>query len=171
LLTTHAISAIITITLDGVSVSSCDEIWTESGVELSFVETTGEDCDGGGNCSFGTVADRVWLFPARLNLDLSILTQRVTSAEVDIDDSCGVACSRAFLYEGNSTVDSDSNTMRGTETLDLSADGSRPDRLAVSSCEGAVSEIRLEVVPIPSAILLFSSGLFCLAGFRRMFGS
>jgi hypothetical protein len=115
----------------------------ESGVTLSFVETTPEDCDGGGNCSFGVAMDRVWLFPARLNADLSGLPGAVTQAEMDVVDGCGLGCTQAFLYEGIAAVDSASNTMGVLETLSLSSGGASVDRLAVSSCEGAVVEIRL----------------------------
>ena len=41
----------IVITLDGTKPSMCDQGWTESGVGLSFVNTTAEDCTEG-RCSF-----------------------------------------------------------------------------------------------------------------------
>jgi len=134
------------LTLDNVIVSTCGETWTEQGVTLSFVETTAEDCGSGGRCSFGTETNLVWLYPARLNLDLSGLAGIVTSVEIDIIDWCGVGCTRAFLYDGITTIDSDVNSdVSEEETLLLLNDGQAPvDRIAVSSCEGVVYEIRLE---------------------------
>jgi len=135
----------ITISLDGVTVNQCGSTWTESGVVLSFVETTAEDC-GEGSCSFGIDPSSVWLWPCRLNLDLSALGGTVAQVEVDIVDYCGVDCTRAFLYNGSSTLDNTGNTqVSTTETLFLSSGGIQPDRLAVSSCEGEIKEIRLTI--------------------------
>ena len=142
---------IITLTLDGVSVSDCGETWMEAGVELSFVATTEEDC-GPDSCYFGLEPARVWLFPARLNLNLSGLAGTVTQVEVDIIDLCGVGCTRAFLYDSASTVDSVENSVLGPETLTLSSDGAPVDRAAVSSCEGTVIEIRIILEDVPLAV-------------------
>ena len=147
-----AAADVITITLDGVDVSECGETWIESGVELSFVETTAEDCTEG-SCYFGLGTDSVWLYPARLNLDLSGLAGTVTQVEVDIVDYCGVGCTAAFLYEGASTVDSAYN-VGSAETLTLLSGGASVDRAAVSSCEGMVTEIRLEVAAVFGCIEL-----------------
>jgi len=137
--------------LDGVSVGSCGQTWVEAGVVLSFVTTTSEDgCEG--SCYFGKEPDKVWLYPGRLNLDLSGLTNTVTSVEVDITDYCGTNCTKAFLYESTTTVDNKSNIQPGQETLTLSSNGASVDRVAVSSCEGYVSEIRLTVVTITATV-------------------
>ena len=153
----------VVVTLDGIPATACNETWTESGVVLRLVATESEDCDGGGNCLFGVGAADVDLFPGRLSLDLTGLGGPVTSAEVDVDDFCGVACTRAFLYQGTTQVDSASNPSGGTHTLALSAGGSAVDRLAVSSCEGSAREIRLEVgAPIPAVPSLSPTGLFAL---------
>ncbi len=149
LIPTSAVAGTITITLDNVSVSGCGETWIESGVELSFVNTTDEDC-AEDCCFFGTDTDGVWLYPARLSLDLSGLTDTVTDAEVDIIDYCGVGCTAAFLYEGASTLNSVFNTKIGNiETLYLWNQGASVDRIAVSSCEGFVGEIRLTLQEQP----------------------
>ena len=67
------------------------------------------------------------------------------SAEIDIIDYCGPGCTKAFLYEGNTTVATAANTVVSTqETLTLAAGTATVDRLAVSSCEGIVTEIRIE---------------------------
>jgi hypothetical protein len=117
--------------------------------ESSFVPTTAEDCTIG-SCYFGLEAGGVWLYPCRLNADLSGLTGSVVSAEVDIVDYCGVGCTMAFFYEGVTTVDGDSNTIvSAPETLTLSAGAADVDRMAVSSCEGMVTEIRITVVSSP----------------------
>ena len=138
------------LTLEGVNVQSCGQTWTESGVVLSFVPTTAEDCFEG-SCYFGLEEPGgVALFPARLNLDLTGLTPRATEAWVDVSDACDAGCTRAFLYAGGSTVDTGVNQDTGQETLHLvNGTGAPVDRLAVSSCEAGVYEIRLGFTPVP----------------------
>jgi hypothetical protein len=129
--------------LQNVTVAQCDEPWVQDGVTLSFVNTTAEDCDGGGTCYFGLNPEEVWLFPARLHLDFSGLSCTVTAAEIDVVDNCGAGCSKAFLYAGGSTLDSTANrVVTIPETLSL-ASTTAADSMAVSSCEGMVQEIRL----------------------------
>ncbi len=165
----------VTIPLGGSPAANCGDTWTVSGVVLSFVPTESEDCDGGtGACFFDTSAGEVGMAPARLNLDLSGVAGAVTSAEVDVQDFCGSGCTRAFLYDDATEVDMAGNTVTGpSETLALDAGGGPVDRLAVSSCEGFATEVRLEVdqgggqptVPISSPIgmaILFG-GLVVLA--------
>jgi hypothetical protein len=137
--------SVLVLTLDDTTIPGgvmCGDTWVEAGVTLSFVPTTAEDCSEG-NCFFGLDPTGVWLYPCRLNVDLSGICG-VVSAEVDVTDYCGVACTRAFFYEGATTVDSDSNTIvNAPETLLLSAGTATVDRMAVSSCEGLCTEIRI----------------------------
>ena len=134
----------IVVGLDNVTVSECDEVWSENGVDLSFVATTMEDACTQGTCYFGIEPGAVWLFPSRLQLDFGALACTVTKAEVDIIDYCGAGCTRAFLYEGGTTVDYVENTQVSTpETLTLSSGGYDVDSMDISSCEGKVLEVRL----------------------------
>lgn len=126
------------------------------------METTDDDCMKG-MYDFGTEANSVWLWPARLRVDLTGLPDTVTSVEVDVMDQCDVGCTKAFLYEKKTIVDQTSNTVTGNlETLTLSNPGAETDvdRLAVSSCEGEVLEIRLkfqeDVKEFPKGWNLFS---------------
>lgn len=131
----------------------CGDTWTEAEVVLSFVLTTAEDCVEG-SCYFGFggfLEGGVDLYPARLNADLSGLPGTVLSAEVDILDGCGVGCTMAFLYEGATTTDTASNTsVMSPETLHLTAGAGTTDRLAVSSCEAGVGEIRITLQASPT---------------------
>ena len=53
-------------------------------------------------------------------------------------------CTAAFLYRGTTVIDQAFNTAAGVpETLMLSGNGAFADTIAVSSCEGDVTEIRL----------------------------
>ena len=143
----------VTVTLDDGTIPAgvlCEDTWTEADVVLSFVPTTDEDC-AEGSCffGFGGFLD-VDLYPCRLSADLSGLPGTVLSAEVDILDGCGVGCTMAFLYEGATTTSADSNTsMMSPETLYLTAGAGTTDRLAVSSCEGGVGEIRIMLQASP----------------------
>ncbi len=133
----------ITLPLKGVNVTDCGETWTENGVELSFVYTTAEDCTED-RCYFGLEDDSVWLYPSRLKANVSGLD--VEKVEVDITDWCGSGCTAAFLYNDSNIVDNTSNNQVGAnETLVLDGSGASVDRVAVSSCEAEVHEIRLKV--------------------------
>jgi len=116
------------------------ETWNEEGVILSI-----QDYDG--PASYGIETDKIWLYPALLNLDFTQLNGTVIHAEVDITDYCGQACTEAILYEGSIIIDQKANNITGApETLILNnASGSAVDRLTVSSYEGAILEIRLLV--------------------------
>ncbi len=134
---------VVTISLDNVTVTDCGETWTESGIELSFVNTTDEDC-AEGYCSFGLAETEVWLYPARLSLNFYDTYWAFTEMEVDIVDNCGLNCTCAFLYKGSNQIDKVCNSISWEkETLKLSSHGHLIDRAAVSSCEGSVQEIRL----------------------------
>lgn len=155
----------VVITLDGIPATACNETWTESGVTLQHVVTAPEDCDGGGNCSILIRSTDTGLAPARLELDLTGLAGPVASAEVDVQDSCGSGCTRAFLYDGAAQVDSAANIDRGVETLTVSAGGAAVDRLGISSCEGFVREVRLELGtgnPVPGLSRIGVLGLVIL---------
>ncbi|MBD3221627.1 hypothetical protein GF314_10330 [bacterium] len=146
-----------TLTFDNVPADvACDEIWQENGVDLMFTTTTAEDCDGGGNCFFGVDAGAVWLYPSRLMADLGG-TYAITGVEIDIDDFCGQGCTRAFLYDGAATVASDQNAATGASTLVLVPSGGQGDRIAVSSCEGQVLEIRISTETVATEASSWSS--------------
>ena len=87
---------ITTIHLDNVPDVVCGEVWVQDGVNMYFTQTVQEDCDGGGNCSFGigSGAEGVWLYPARLVADLG-QTYAITKIEVDVNDYCGIGCTKA----------------------------------------------------------------------------
>ncbi len=135
-----------TLTLNGIPENiQCNETWTEEGLNLSFVNTTEDDC-ASGNCSFGVFSSTsVMLFPSRLTVDLSSLPN-IQSVEVDILDNCGTECTKAFLIDGsNNNIDSASNgTAMSAETLTLeNINGGSLSKFAVSSCEGEILEIRI----------------------------
>lgn len=130
----------ITINLDNVPPSiECGESWTESGITLSIIaydET----------CAFDVTTDRgeIWLFPAKLTLDLSNIDGVIKNAEVDITDYCGEGCTSATLLKDSNELASYANTdTSSVETLTLSVD-TGADQLIIMSYEGKVSEIRLQ---------------------------
>jgi hypothetical protein len=151
-------SNVTILTLDDVPITQCGETWMESGVVLSIIETTEQDCGGGGDCSFGINYEPgvIWLWPARLNLDFSNLTSLTDNpilVEVDIYDAC-YGCTRAFLYDDGCTIDS-ADAHGHSETL-LLFGGPGADQLSVSSCEGGVYEIRLTPNPIVNNMVDFT---------------
>ena len=139
-----AVAEVKIITLDGVGEKGCDDVWVEDGLDVSFTETTAEDCDGGGSCSFGTDETEAWLYPSRLVVDLGG-SRSVTRVEVDVVDWCGTGCTRAFAYDMGVSVAAAQSSVGGgvQETLTLIPSGGVADAVAVSSCEGQVAEIRI----------------------------
>ena len=135
---------------------ACDEIWVQSGVNISVTSTTAEDCDGGGNCTWipWDGNSGIGMAPARLTLDFGE-SYLIYSVEIDVTDYCGDGCTRAFLYNNGEQVGFTANVARGTETLVVQPTGGYADSMAVSSCEGVVlgQTIRIysEVVAAESA--------------------
>ena len=135
---------VTTIHLNDIPEVTCGEVWVQDGVDLYFTETTADDCDGGGNCYFGTDPEGAWLFPARLVVDFGE-TYAVQRVEVDIVDYCGLGCTRGFLYDGDQIVAAGMNQDYGEQVLVIeplgpaAKDWVQADKLALSSCEGLIS--------------------------------
>ena len=135
----------IRLTLDNISTDiSCNDIWTEEGINLSLESTTTEDCSTG-SCFFEIETTYLWLFPSRLSIDLSSV-QNIERLEIDIIDACGPDCTLAFLVNlDGETIESTYNTISGSpETLIIeNPTESMLSKLAISSCEGQIHEIRI----------------------------
>jgi len=141
----------VTLTLNNIPENIlCNEIWTEQNLDMSLVETTADDCtSGSGSCYFGFMNQAfnsfpLWLYPSRLTIDLSSL-QNVQMVEVDIYDNCGFYCTQAFLMENTEIISSKGNSLSiESETLILENPTQEfLTELAISSCEGAINEIRI----------------------------
>ena len=135
----------IRLTLDDISTDiSCNDIWIEEGINLSLESTTTEDCSTG-SCFFEIETTYLWLFPSRLSIDLSSV-QNIERLEIDIIDACGPDCTLAFLVNlDGETIESTYNTISGSpETLIIeNPTESMLSKLAISSCEGQIHEIRI----------------------------
>ena len=135
----------IRLTLDNISTDiSCNDIWLEEGINLSLESTTTEDCSTG-SCFFEIETTYLWLFPSRLSIDLSSV-QNIERLEIDIIDACGPDCTLAFLVNlDGETIESTYNTISGSpETLIIeNPTESMLSKLAISSCEGQIHEIRI----------------------------
>ena len=134
----------VILTLDNVpSGTLCNEIWTEQNLDLSFVNTTADDCTLG-NCNFGIEPTSVWLYPTRLTIDLSSL-QSIQKVEVDILDVCGTDCTQAFLMDSTGMMlNNVGNSLIGFDTLTiLNPTEGLLSELAISSCEGEILEVRI----------------------------
>ena len=134
----------VTLTLNNIPENIlCNEIWTEQNLDMSLVETTSDDCTSGG-CSFGFMWQSFWLWPSRLTIDLSGL-QDIQMVEVDIVDYCGFYCTQAFLMDDTGVISSKGNSLTiDSETLILeNPTQAYLTELAISSCEGAINEIRI----------------------------
>jgi hypothetical protein len=140
---------LVTLTLDNIPEAvQCNEIWTEQNLSLSFASTTTDDCTPD-LCFFG-IGDVVgedqslWLYPSRLTVDLSSL-QDIQMVEVDILDYCGFHCTQAFVLDNVGVLGVKGNIETGiSETLVMENPTQAVfTELVISSCEGAVNEIRI----------------------------
>jgi hypothetical protein len=147
-------AAEIVLTLDDVTVGSCDVPFVEAECTMSFIATTGEDATPG-FCLFIADANNfgkegVYLYPSRLVLDLTNL-EGLESVEVDVWETHVAGSTRAFLYDAEGAVDNMNSFMEDDQTLTLEAGGSVPTQLAVSAHEAYVWEIRLigsDIAPV-----------------------
>lgn len=119
--------------------SSCNDSWTESGVPQQLVPIPPAT-----NCFFDYSSGDLWLFPARLVLDLSG-TPNITSIEIDLIDWCGVGCTPAAFYENGVLVGMVSNTTTGSsETMIYNnSNGDAIDEMYIESFENQMFEIRI----------------------------
>lgn len=143
--TNEEVPQTIVLTLDNISPNTAaNDIWTEEGLNLSLVSTTDDDCVAGAS-SFGIETTLVWLYPARLTVDLQSL-QSVARVEVAINDMCSEGCTQAFLIDssGANVSNAANSQINSPETLVLeNTTGSSVNKLAISSCEGQVLEITI----------------------------
>ena len=135
----------IVLTLDNIDVNTAtNDVWTEESLDLSFVNTTDDDCVAGSS-SFGIETTFVWLYPSRLKVDLQGL-QNIERVEVVVNDFCSEGCTQAFLIGSSGTIISNAaNTqISAQETLVVeNPSGGAVNELAISSCEGQVLEITI----------------------------
>jgi hypothetical protein len=133
----------IVITFDNVPNVRCRETWTESGVEMQFTYGIVYTC-GWDTCYFDRGPEYIGLYPSQFSADLSSIPWDIALVEVDIIDYCGHGCTRSYLYDGQSEIDSDYNTEGGEPGQTLKLYGTPgTDKLVLSSCEGIFEEIRI----------------------------
>jgi len=135
---------VITLHLDNVQVEECNEYWFESGVKTKITNVKNDS----NSCYFGIQADKIGLYPAKINFDIKTLELNyVTRIEIDIHDNCGVGCTSASLIANNEVVDESGNRMCcSDETLKLFNNQNLPiSSFSVSSYEGYVKEARIFV--------------------------
>ncbi len=137
----------IILTLDNVPPNQqCGQVWTENNLDVWFDLTDTVDCDGGGGCFFGIDNTSVWLFPARLMVDLPPFPP-VHTIQIEVESFCDLDCIRAFLLGQNQQIIDVTSNSYGSgiiETLTLvNPFFENANELAVSACEGEIREIRI----------------------------
>jgi len=129
---------IITLQLDNVDVQECEEIWTESGININFQNING-------SCYYGIEANKIWLYPAMINFDISDLN--ISKIEIDIYDNCREGCTKATLLSNSEIIDESANSVSNNpSTLTLFNDEKNSTtNITIYSYEGAVEEVRIYV--------------------------
>jgi hypothetical protein len=129
-------AAQINVTFDNVpSPVACGQIWTNNNVILSFSETLPSEGSSGNYCSFEADPGYVWLYPCRLILDFSLLTQPVTAVNASVVyDMSGLNAYSATTNIGVDPYD-------GSGTLSLNFTNQYPSYCAIWGYEGIVSGV------------------------------
>ena len=112
-------------------------------ISIMIVETTEEDCTIGSRY-FGQGEEGVWLFPSRMIMDVSKL-DKISEITISGIDYCGSNCTKAFIY-GNqdSLLNTTSNDKHGEFTFNFDSDLNKVKSIAISSCEGVVSTVKIK---------------------------
>lgn len=119
--------------------TSCNDSWTESGIPQQLVPIPPAT-----TCSFDYSSGDLWLFPAKLTLDLSSLNN-ISSVEVDIIDWCDIGCSNVdFFQNGNAVGNASNTTSNVAETIIYNNTAMDDiDEMTVQSFENQIFEIRI----------------------------
>ncbi|MCO4772829.1 MAG: hypothetical protein KDA24_22545 [Deltaproteobacteria bacterium] len=127
----------ISLTFATGSTETCNEPWTEQGVELSLRIGT---CGSGSNCSGAADSSGVWVYPAEIYGYFGDLDCTPGAVEIDINDYTGVGAVDAVLYDSSGgVISSATNTMVGSqERLTLPVTSGTPVAFGVSGCETQV---------------------------------
>ena len=148
-------AAEIVVTFDNVPTQvQCGQTWTNNNVILSFNETTGTEGVGAGYCAFEVDPGYIWLYPSRLVLDFSLLSQPVSHVEADVQyDVSGL-----YAYSGANNIGQTGNPIAGT--LYLSFTNQYPNYCAISAGEGIVSQVRVftGVFSVPGVRIVQTNG-------------
>jgi hypothetical protein len=117
----------------------CNDTWTESGVPQQLIPIPPAS-----TCSFDYSSGDLWLFPARLTLDLSSISN-ISVIEIDLIDWCGVGCTTVELFETGTSVGTASNsTSNVAETIVYTNSAMDAiDAMTIESFENQMFEIRI----------------------------
>jgi hypothetical protein len=131
-------AAEIDVTFDNVPAQiQCGQTWTNNNVILSFSETLPSEGSSGNYCSFEADSGYVWLYPSRLILDFSLLSQPVTAINANVVyDMSGL-----FAYNGMTNIGVDQYS--GSGTLSLNFTNQYPSYCAIWGSEGIVSGVTI----------------------------
>ncbi len=123
--------------------ANCLDSWTENGIAQQLIPIPPAT-----DCYFDYAGGDLWLFPARLHLDLSGLGT-INSVQISLVDWCGSACSNAEFYQNGNTIATVSNTMIGTsETMTfMNSNADAIDAMSIQSFEGQFAEIVIDYTP------------------------
>lgn len=148
ILATPAIAETLTMTLDNVSVNTCDTAWTEGSCEMRVVDTITGDYTPPGNCIWFAQAEGLALMGARLLIDVSAL-DGITWLEVDVREVSGVGRTRLFVYEEGETTNYYNFAMSSydgsatEQTMMLDVAFPPLGTIAISAHEALITEVRV----------------------------
>ena len=121
----------------------CGQAWTNQNLILKFSPTVASEDSTPGYCSFDVRPGVIALYPARLQIDFSLLEHPVSRIEADVNDACGPGCTVLFAYRGPNSIGKAANLEVHSQTLFLGFNDQRPDRCVIRSFEGFVTEVRV----------------------------
>ena len=128
----------ISLSLDTYMTTSCNDPWTEDGVQMQFRTGT---CGSG--CSGETGKSGTWVYPAELYGDLSGLDCTPTSVRFEFNDYVGTGALDLVLYNGGgSPVATGTNSTVGSNEV-VTLTGTDVEGFGVSGCETFIVGIQI----------------------------
>ncbi len=119
--------------------TACNDSWTEAGIPQQLIPIPPAT-----TCSFDYSAGSLSLFPARLTLDLSSLSN-ITAVEIDLIDLCAVGCTVVEFFDAGVSVGTASNLTSNTfETIIYNNTAmDQIDEMTIESFENQIFEINI----------------------------
>lgn len=129
---------------------NCNDSWVEDGIPLKVVAIP-----PGSFCSFdynNTNPGDLWLWPARLEVDLTVFINGIDSIKVTFTDHCGLGCTvDTILFNGNVVAGFENTTVQMQESWfwDNTISPVQVDMMYMQSFEGQFHEIKIYPTPPP----------------------
>lgn len=138
--------------------------------ELTFDFGTASDFTGGGDTN-DLFAGALWLYSDLVTVSVNTLAadEYIESVEVSWTDFCGLGCTNLEVFGATTSLNAPNMDVSSTEIITLtSLDlGESIEYFTLSSFEGRMNKLTINIVPTPSALGMLGLGGLVIARRRR----